>query len=146
MKISTKTRYGLRIILQLTETLSGEKAVKGKDIVREQGISEPYMEQIMIKLRQAKWVVTERGCQGGYKLNVAPGNITVLDLIELFEGPVELVSCSRRDRRCKRFNGCRTAVLWQLLSESFRKEAKKVNLTQIIELEPGERNILHESL
>jgi Rrf2 family protein len=134
MKISTKTRYGLRIILQLVETLSGGEAIKGKDIVREQGISEPYMEQIMIKLRKAKWVVTERGCQGGYKLNVSPEDITVLDLIELFEGPLELVSCANRDKRCKRFTKCRTTTSWQILAENFRKEAKKMNLAKIIEL------------
>lgn len=137
MKISTKTRYGLRIILQLAETLSGGEAIKGKDIVREQEISEPYMEQIMIKLRKAKWVVTARGCRGGYKLNVAPEKITVLDLIELFEGPLELVSCVNRNKRCKRLGKCQTSVSWQLLAESFRKEAAKINLAKIIELNSG---------
>lgn len=133
MKVSTKTRYGLRIVLQLVEVPTG-KAVKGKDIVRKQGISEPYMEQIMIKLRKVGWVVTERGCQGGYKLNVVPENITVLDFIELFEGPLNLVSCSENDKRCTHMDKCKTSIVWQMLGEGFQREAKKISLAKIIDL------------
>jgi len=134
MKVSTKTRYGLRIILQLAEALPGGKAVKGKDIVRKQGISEPYMEQIMIKLRKVGWVVTERGCQGGYKLNIEPENISILDFIELFEGPLDLVNCNDKDKRCMRFDKCEVINSWQILAESFRREAAKINLAKIIDL------------
>ena len=129
MKVSTKTRYGLRIVLQLAEASDG-KAVKGKDIVCRQGISEPYMEQIMIKLRKTGWVATERGCHGGYKLNIAPGDVTILDLIELFEGPLELVNCNDKDKRCMRFDKCKTSSSWQMLAESFRREAAKISLTK----------------
>ena len=134
MKVSTKTRYGLRIILQLAEALSSESAVRGKDIVSKQGISEPYMEQIMIKLRKAGWVITERGCYGGYKLNVAPANVTILDFIELFEGPLELVNCEGQDKRCMLLGQCKTSVSWEMLAESFRQEAKKISLAKIIDL------------
>ena len=134
MKVSTKTRYGLRIILQLAEAFSGKNAVKGRDIVRKQGISEPYMEQIMIKLRKAGWVITERGCKGGYKLNVAPGDVTILDFIELFEGPLELVNCNDKDKRCMRFDKCEISSSWKMLAENFRREAAKISLTKIIEL------------
>jgi Rrf2 family protein len=134
MKVSTKTRYGLRIILQLAEALSSEKAVKGRDIVLKQGISEPYMEQIMIKLRKTGWVITERGCKGGYKINVAPEDITILDFIELFEGPLKLVNCNDKDKRCMRFDECKTSGTWQILAENFRREADKITLTKIIKL------------
>ncbi len=134
MKVSTKTRYGLRIMLQLTETLSSGNAVKGKDIVSKQAISEPYMEQIMIKLRKAGWVITERGCQGGYKFNATAKDITILDFIELFEGPLELVSCSGKNKKCARLDKCGTTTAWRILAESFRKEANKITLAKIIEL------------
>jgi Rrf2 family protein len=134
MKVSTKTRYGLRIMLQLAEALPDGKALKGKDIVNKQGISEPYMEQIMIKLRKAGWVVTERGCQGGYKLNVAPERVTVLDFIELFEGPLELVNCESKDKRCMLLSECKTSASWKMLAEGFQREAKKISLAKIIDL------------
>lgn len=134
MKVSTKTRYGLRIVLQLAEALSSENTVKGRDIVCEQGISEPYMEQIMIKMRKAGWIATERGCQGGYKLNVAPEDLTILDFIELFEGSLVLVNCKDKDKRCARFDKCGTSSTWEALSESFRREAAKISLTRIIKL------------
>lgn len=134
MRVSTKTRYGLRIILQLAEALPDGKAVKGKELVSVQGISEPYMEQIMIKLRKAGWVVTERGCQGGYKLNVAPESVTILDFIELFEGPLELVSCMDQDKRCMHLDKCKTSTSWHMLAESFQREARKISLAKIIDL------------
>ena len=134
MKVSTKTRYGLRIIVQLAEALPAKSAVKGREIVRKQGISEPYMEQIMIKLRKADWVITERGCKGGYKLNVMSDDINILNVIELFEGPLELVKCNDKDKRCMRFDKCETSSSWQILAESFRREAAKINLTEIIKL------------
>ena len=134
MRVSTKTRYGLRIVLQLAEARPEGKALKGKDIVSEQGISEPYMEQIMIKLRKVGWVATERGCQGGYKLNVAPENVTILDFIELFEGPLELVDCESKDKRCTLLGECKTSASWRMLAESFRREARKISLTKIIDL------------
>jgi Rrf2 family transcriptional regulator, cysteine metabolism repressor len=134
MKVSTKTRYGLRIILQLAEVSSDEGAVKGRDIVSKQGISEPYMEQIMIKLRKAGWVVTERGCKGGYKLNVSSEDITILDFIELFEGSLELVSCNEKDKRCMRLDECEATSSWQMLAESFRREAAKISVSEIIKL------------
>lgn len=134
MKVSTKTRYGLRIILQLVDASSSENSVKGRDIVRQQGISEPYMEQIMIKLRKAGWVITERGCKGGYRLNIAPDDVSILDFIELFEGSLVLVNCDDKDRRCMHFDKCETMSSWQMLAENFRREAAKISLTKIIKL------------
>lgn len=133
MKVSTKTRYGLRIMLQLAGKQSQGESVRGKDIALVQKITEPYIEQIMIKLRKAGWVITERGRCGGYKLNVSPKDISILDLIELFEGPVELVSCDGGGK-CLRRDRCKTTLPWKILAESFRAEADKMTLEKIIKL------------
>ena len=137
MRVSTKTRFGLRIVLQLADALPTGMPVKGKVIVKEQSISEPYMEQIMIKLRKAGWVVAERGCNGGYKLNVVPEDVTILNLIELFEGPLKLVTCIEEDKRCVLLGKCKTSSSWHILAEAFRKEAQKISLAKIIELNSG---------
>jgi Rrf2 family protein len=134
MKVSTKTRYSLRIMLQLAEKASNNEAVRGKDIALIQRITEPYMEQIMIKLRKAGWVTTERGRCGGYRLNISPEKISVLDLIELFEGQLEFVSCSKGKTKCLRRDKCKTTLPWRMLAESFAKEAKKMTLNKIMKL------------
>jgi Rrf2 family protein len=92
------------------------------------------MEQIIIKLRKVGWVITERGCQGGYKLNVEAKKITILDFIELFEGPLELVGCVENDKRCMLLDKCKTSISWQILAEGFRNEARKISLAKIIDL------------
>jgi len=134
MKLSTKSRYGLRILLQLAETSGSGDAIKGKELVAEQGITEPYMEQIMIKLKEAGYVRTERGCNGGYLLDMSPDRITILDIIELFEGPVEFVNCKEKGKQCERMPICRTSKTWKMLSDAFKREASAITLTGIIEM------------
>ena len=86
MKLSTKTRYGLRILLQIAADTENNKkgSVKGKSIAQMQNVSEAYLEQIMIPFKTAGFVKTVRGCNGGYALNRPAESITVLDIIELF--------------------------------------------------------------
>ena len=120
-------------MLQLAAGYPKAKAVKGKEIVRKQKITEPYMEQIMIKLRKAGWVITERGCCGGYRLNAAPSQVSILNLIELFEGPLELVSCCSKEE-CKRMTSCQMKLPWLMLAESFKEKAAEMTLDKIIEL------------
>ena len=68
MKLSTKSRYGLRVLLQIAMDSEKSKVVSGREISRKQEISEPYLEQIMIPLKNAGIVSTVRGCRGGYRL------------------------------------------------------------------------------
>ncbi len=136
MRLSTKTRYGLRILLQIA--LDGEggggRSVKGKTIAEKQEISEAYLEQIMIPLKSEGFVKTVRGCQGGYALNREPERITLLDLIELFEGPLTLVKCVGGDEGdCSRMAFCPTSAVWRELSEGIRKLAAGTTLKSVVE-------------
>ena len=136
MRLSTKTRYGLRILLQIALDSEGRAnaSVKGKTISEKQDISEAYLEQIMIPLKSNGFVKTVRGCHGGYALNRSPEQISVLDLIELFEGKVQLVKCvGGEDGDCPRIDRCPTSAVWENLSEGIRKLAGAVNLRHIVE-------------
>ena len=137
MKLSTRTRYGLRILEQLAEHVAAKTAVKGRDIVGEQGITEPYMEQIMIALRQDGMVKTERGRHGGYRLNKKPEEITLLNVIELFEGPLNLVECTGDPAKCERFRICKTVVAWKMLATSVRRQAAAITLANLLEYNTG---------
>jgi Rrf2 family cysteine metabolism transcriptional repressor len=134
MKLSTKTRYGLRILVQLAEAQETGSAVKGRIIAKEQDISEPYVEQIMIPLKDASFVTTIRGCNGGYALGTDAGKITVLQLIELLDGSIELSPCyDMKDKSpCKRIDRCPSIYVWEYLSKVIRSEAKKFTLRDIV--------------
>ena len=136
MRLSTKTRYGLRILLQIALDCEGKRncSVKGKTIAEKQDISEAYLEQIMIPLKSEGFVKTVRGCHGGYALNRTPEQISVLDLIELFEGRIQLVKCvGGEDGDCTRLEICPTSGVWTKLSEDIRNLAIKITLQSIVE-------------
>jgi Rrf2 family protein len=138
MNFSTKTRYGLRILIQLGEHYGEKIALKGKEIANDQNFTEAYLEQIMIKLKEAKLVRTERGCNGGYFLAKAPESITVLDVVELFEGKLSLVDCDPNDTPCPRLHICGTSKVWLNLSTVFRQEMAKFSLQRIIDMNKKE--------
>lgn len=133
MKLSSKTRYSLRIMIQIILDTEDNRAVKGREIAKQQHISEAYLEQIMMPLKSAGLVNTIRGCRGGYSLAKAPDNITVLDIIELFEGKVEFADCKHEGKHCQMLDRCFTAEIWDNLSKALGEAAKKITLASIIE-------------
>ncbi len=134
MKLSTKSRYGLRVLLQIAIDSETQRVVTGRELAGKQEISEPYLEQIMIPLKNSGTVSTIRGCRGGYRLKRQPHEITVLDIIELFEGELCLVKCSEGDSTCKRCDTCVTSQIWEELSISLRNKAASINLASLVTL------------
>ncbi len=137
MKLSTKPRYGLRILLQIAIDNKEGKAAQGRQIAKKQDISEPYLEQIMIPLKNAGYVRTTRGCNGGYFLNRKPEEITILDIIELFEGEFSLVECVTDPKACTRTKTCYTINVWKKLATTFKNAAEKITLASILEEQKG---------
>lgn len=134
MKLSTKSRYGLRILVQIAiDKLNGKKLSRGRVIAEKQDITDAYLEQIMIPLKQGGIVGTVRGCNGGYDLMKPEEEITVLEVMELFEGKVNLADCSKGNTKCNRFDKCSTTHVWNHLSKLIREEAGKITLRDIVE-------------
>ncbi len=133
MRLSTKSRYSLRILIQLASVGENKAPVKGRLIAKQQEISEPYLEQIMIPLKAAELVKTVRGCHGGYVLGKSPEDITTLDIIELFEGRIEFDSGDAANKKKSFLDECPTTKVWADLSEMLRVEAKKITLASILE-------------
>lgn len=132
MKLTTKTRYSLRVLVQLALNYKKEP-LKRKEISLEQDISEAYLEQIMMTLKSVGFIRTIRGCNGGYILNKLPKDISVLDIMEVFEGEIEFADCSKNSVDCKLFSRCRTTDIWRHLSETLKKESKKITLQSILD-------------
>ena len=105
MKISTKGRYALRLMLDLA--MNGENnIVRIKDIAERQQISDKYLEQIISVLNKAGYVRSTRGPQGGYSLRKAPEEYTVGDILRLTEGSLAPVACVEEEGSCEREVDC----------------------------------------
>ena len=105
MKISTKGRYGLRILVDLA-THDAEKPRLIRDIAESQGISEKYISRLVIDLRKAKMIRSIRGVNGGFHLAKAPEEITLLDVLEAMEGPLSIVDCVHTPKKCDKNTNC----------------------------------------
>ena len=116
MKISTKGRYALRMMLDLAEH-QGDGYVALKDIAQRQGISKKYLEQIVPMLGRADVLRTTRGYQGGYRLARAPQEYTVGEILCLTEGSLAPVSClEHTPNPCERCSACDTLPVWEGLN------------------------------
>ena len=110
LNLSTKSRYGLRILLQLAQCRGSGRSCKVRELAEQQSISDAYVEQIMIALKGSGLVLSARGRNGGYLLGRVPADITVLDVIELFEGRIDLVGTAVRPDRGLSFAHCLAAA------------------------------------
>lgn len=113
MKISTKGRYALRMLLDLAEH-SGEGYISLKDIAERENLSKKYLEQIVPMLNKAGVLKTNRGYQGGYMLAGDPSEYTVGGVLRLAEGSLAPVACLEKcPVECERKNECPTLPVWQ---------------------------------
>ena len=133
MKISTKGRYALRMMIDLAEH-QGEGFVSLKDIAARQGISKKYLEQIIPILNRSDFLQANRGSQGGYRLAKAPKDYTVKDVLELTEGSLSPVAClDTTPVGCERREDCVTLPLWKGLAEVIENYLDSVTLQDLLE-------------
>ncbi|MGL4854384.1 MAG: RrF2 family transcriptional regulator [Lentisphaeria bacterium] len=132
MKLSTKARYGVRILAAIAVESKSGRSSRGRVIAEQQNISEPYLEQIMIPLKTKGLVSTQRGCKGGYSLARRAEEITLLEIIELFEGRLNVVDCVG-DGDCSRIERCPTFAIWNRLSKVLREEASQITLQDVVD-------------
>ena len=111
MKISTRARYGLRLMVDLAMK-HGKGPIFLKDVSRSQEISEKYLSQIIIPLKTAGLVKSFRGAHGGYTLSREPGKINLLEIVSTLEGNLSLVECVTHPEGCTRFATCAAQDVW----------------------------------
>ena len=133
MKISTKGRYALRLMLDLAHQ-DKETPVKIKDVSLRQGISVKYLEQIVAILNRAGYVKSVRGSQGGYLLTRDPKDYTVGMILRLTEGDLSPVTClGEGENTCPRIEGCVTLRLWSELNEAIKGVIDKYTLADLMD-------------
>lgn len=133
MKISTKGRYAIRLMLDLAACSAGEP-VSLKDIATRQQISEKYLEQIISVLNKAGYVRSIRGPQGGYLLTRPAKEYTVGMILRLTEGDLAPVSCvGVQGMECERRSGCVSVRIWQRINDAVNDVVDGITLADLVE-------------
>ncbi len=136
MKLSTRSRYGLRMMYSLAVN-PGKTPLQLNEISAREDLSEKYLGQIVIHLRAAGLVTSVRGAQGGYFLSRPPEEITVLEIVECLEGDLSIVDCTSRPEECGRESYCAAVEVWRLLSRKVRETLGEITLADMVGLQKG---------
>lgn len=132
MKISTRGRYALLMMLDIATNDNGEP-VRIKDIAARQEISVKYLEQIISILTKAGYVKSIRGPQGGYRLARQPKEYTVGMILRLTEGDLSTVACTDSDYQCPKRGDCVTVRIWREMDEAINSVIDKYTLEDMLE-------------
>lgn len=142
MKISTKGRYALRLMLDLAKHNTGN-FIALKDISARQEISVKYLEQIVTQLSRAGFLKSTRGPQGGYKLTKDPAEYTVGMILRITEGCLAPIACLEDEpNQCPRFGECETVDFWQGLYRVINEYVDSVTLQDL--LGDAERRLVYD--
>ncbi|MBM3293238.1 MAG: Rrf2 family transcriptional regulator [Candidatus Aminicenantes bacterium] len=135
MKLSTKGRYGTRLMVNLARRQRlGSEAVILKSVAEEEGISIRYLEQIIIPLKINKLVKSIRGAGGGYCLGRKAEDIKICDILKALEGTCSLVECVEDDQFCEKTSTCGAYEIWKGATDLLRNYFESVSLEDILEI------------
>lgn len=131
MKLSTKSRYGTRLLLDMAQHYN-QGPVQLGDIAKRQNISVKYLEQIIIPLKKAHYVESVRGPKGGHSLTKSPEEITVGEIVALLEESATLVECTEDAGVCERSSICPTRLIWQAAAKAMFDKLNTITLADLL--------------
>lgn len=134
MKLSTRTRYGTRALVELAlREEKGESPVSIKDIAKSQNLSLPYLEHLVTPLIAAGIIRSIKGPRGGITFNRKPADITLKDITGLLEGSLAPVDCVDCLDVCDRSGLCVTREIWEKLKEAMDEVLETTTLKDLAE-------------
>jgi len=133
MKLSTKTRYGTRMVLDMAQHY-GQGAIQLGEIANRQNISLKYLEQIIRPLKQADYIKSFRGAKGGHILAKPPEEITVGEIVAVLEGGETLIHCDTSPEDCERVDSCLTRYLWMEAATAMFQRLSAITFADLIAL------------
>ncbi len=131
MKLSTRSRYGTRLMLDMAQHYQ-EGPIQLGDIAKRQDVSVKYLEQIIIPLKKAHYIESVRGPKGGHVLTRPPEEITVGEIVAVLEDGTSLVECTADTSVCERADSCPTRLLWKEASEAMFDRLKAITLADLV--------------
>ncbi|MCX6998086.1 MAG: Rrf2 family transcriptional regulator [Kiritimatiellaeota bacterium] len=132
MHVSTKGRYGLRVMLDLAHQ-NGARPATLKGIAARQDLSEKYLWQVIRPLAAAGLITSVRGAHGGYRLARPTTEITLKDIYFALEGPCELVPCAESPKHCRRDGACASQGVWKDLQDLIVAQMRSQTLQAMVE-------------
>lgn len=132
MKLSTRTRYGIRAILELAEYY-GNGPLQLRVIAHDQGVSVKYLEQLMAMLKAAGIVRSIRGSKGGYVLAKQPGQVKVSECFQCLEGSVITTECVEDESFCERTNDCIARQVWTEVQNAVMGVLESMTLQDLVD-------------
>ena len=147
MKVNSKTRYGLRTLMEIAVSPSKE-GVYQKQIAENQGISYKYLDLIIAELKSSGLITTVAGKKSGYRLTRDPGKISLLDVYSAFNQEMALVHCLCDEELCKRHEKCAAKGFWEGLNSEIVNHLKSVTIYDLVtrqaELESPGRELIFQ--
>ena len=137
MRLSTRSRYGTRLVLELSRSGYERRPVQVSEISRKQGIPAKYLEQLSRILKQAKLVKSVRGPKGGHILTKSPSEITLGQLVRLFEEQPELVVCISEPEKCTMSDDCRVRLAWMGATQALYGVLDVITIQDILQMDPA---------
>lgn len=143
MKLSTRTRYAVRAIIELAQHDSN-RPLQLKIIAQRQDISVKYLEQLMAILRSAGFVRSIRGSKGGYLLARAPNQIKLNEVLHRLEGTVATVECVENEDYCSRSADCASRYLWVQVEQAIEKVLEAITLQDLVDKAKDEKKLNYQ--
>jgi Rrf2 family protein len=137
MKLSTRSRYGARILVDLARN-SQQGPVQIGEISKRQDISVKYLEQLIRPLKQANLVNSVRGPKGGHLLAVKPENVTLGQIVRLFEGQSELVECISNPQKCSMSDDCQVRLAWGDATRVLYENLDNTTIADLMDANPSD--------
>ena len=132
MKLSTRSRYGTRFLIELARHYD-EGPVQTGFIAERQGISVKYLEQIIVPLRKANLIKSIRGRNGGHMLARPPEEIKMGEVLEVLEEGIDIAGCINKPDTCKRSIDCRSRDLWGIATAAMYDKLNSFKLSEMIQ-------------
>ncbi len=129
MKLSTRSRYGLRALAALARHEG--QVVPAETLAAEEGISKKYLDAILSSLRRARLIEAVHGAAGGYRLAKPASEMTAADAVLVLEEGLSLVPCVKGEAHCSRIESCPTSSLWIAVTDAVRTELSKVTIAEL---------------
>lgn len=134
MRLTTRSRYGTRLVLDIAKH-QDKKPVQAGEIASRQGISVKYLELLISELKKAGYIRSQRGAKGGHMLTRPPKDISVGEIVELLEGDIHLTECHRNAASCPRSSTCPTRKLWKDVEDLVHDKLYSVTIQDLIIVE-----------
>lgn len=131
MKLTTRSRYGTRMLLDLAQN-GGGGPVRVSEIANRQGISVKYLEKLSRILKKAGLIRSMRGSKGGHLLAKPPADISMGEIVRALEGDLNLVTCWTERTSCPRLKTCATSKLWQEVSKALLERLDSMSLDELL--------------